>query len=549
MFRENKGFQLKLISGIAMMSSKLKEKLAKSWAGVFYEQVFSKIDEKPFAVLYCDDNGRPNIPVNILLSFEIIKNLKDYTDADLLDQITYNLQIIHAIGGQDAGDVSFSPSTLYEFRNRVYRYTMQNPDKESLIFGQFTSLTDNFIKVAGISTKEQRMDSTQIMTNIKLGGRLSLAYDVLEQAIETCPEDLLTESHKNLLDPKYRTNTLYHTKGNEARMQRLQEMINLGAELLDIVESRSEICEKRGIAILRRFISEQAYFESSKKTWIIKDNKDIAANSLQSAYDEDVTYRKKAGKGHVGLVANLSETCAKENPVQMIVDYTVEKNIKGDTEMLEERIDRIKERTGLTDLNIDGGYFAGSVEAHSRDIDVQMHYTNMTGSEPNSQKVPLTSFVISNHNRIEACPQGYAPISCHFNNKNKVILAYFSLDHCLKCPFRNACPVQVRKNNAVLRVDQSKLFTEEAREKVQDKDAREQAGRKRAAIEGTNSALKRAQGAGKLKVRGIVKARLVIGLKVIGRNFSQLVNFFNGNTRNKYTKKPNRPRKGVIAPI
>jgi len=549
MFRENKGCQQKFFSAIAMMSQKVKEKLLKSWAGLFYQHVFSQIDEKPFALLYCENNGRPNVPVNILLSFEIIKNLKDYTDADLLEQLNFNLQIIHAMGGEDAGDISFAPSTLYEFRNRVYRYTIQNPDKESLIFGQFTKLTDSFIKVAGISTKEQRMDSTQIMTNIKLGGRLSLAYDVLEQAIKACPEDMLTDSYKNVLDPKYRTNALYHTKGNEARMQRLQEMINLGAELLDLVESRPDICEKRGIEILRRFISEQAYFESGKKAWIIKDNKDIAANSLQSAYDEDVTYRKKAGKGHVGLVANLSETCAEENPVQLITDYAVEKNIIGDTEMLEERIEEIKERTGLTDLNVDGGYFSGNVEAHSCDIGVEMHYTNMTGSEPNSEKIPITSFIIKDHNTVEACPQGHAPISCQFNNKNKVIRAYFSLDHCSGCPFGEACPVQMRKNNAVLRVDQNKLFAEEAREKIQDKEAREEAGRKRAAIEGTNSALKRSQGAGKLKVRGIVKARLVMGLKVIGHNFSQIVNFFNGNTRQKRTKKPNRPRKGVIAPV
>ena len=106
----------------------------------------------------------------------------------------------------------------------------------------------------------------------------------------------------------------------------------------------------------------------------------------------------------------------------------------------------------------------------------------------------------------------------------------------------------MRKNNAVLRVEQNKLFVAEAREKYEDKNARQEAGRKRAAIEGTNSALKRSQGAGKLRVRGIAKARVVMGLKIIGHNFKQFVNFFNGNTRNKHTKKPIRPRKGVIAP-
>ena len=334
--------------------------------------------------------------------------------------MTYNLQIIHALGGQDAGDISFAPSTLYEFRRRVYRHAIQNQNEDTLVFNQFAILTDNFIKTAGVSTKEQRMDSTQIMTNIKLGGRLSLAYDVLEQAVRTCPEDILTESHKRILDSNYRTDVLYHTKGNEARMQRLQEMINLGSQLLDIVESRPDIGDKRGIAILRRFIPEQAYLEVTTKTWIAKDNKYIAADSLQSAYDEDVTYRKKAGKGHVGLVTNLSETCADENPVQFVTDYTVEKNVKSDTEMLEERIEDIKDRTGLTDLNTDGGYFGGTIEARSRDTDVEVHYTNMTGSQPDDQKIPITSFVIKDGTKVEACPQGHPPISCQFNNSNKV---------------------------------------------------------------------------------------------------------------------------------
>ena len=549
MFRENRGRQQKLFSAIAMMGQKVKEKLTKSWAGLFYQHVFAQIDEKPFAVLYSENNGRPNVPVNTLLSFEVIKNWKDYTDADLLEQLKFNLQIIYALGGQDAGDISFAPSTLYEFRRRVYRYTIQNPDKENLIFDQFAKLTDNFIKIAGISTKEQRMDSTQIMTNIKLGGRLSLAYDVLVQAIKACPDDVLTDAHKNVLNPKYRTDALYRTRGKEARMQRLQEMVNLGAELLELVKSRPEVCDNRGIRILHRFISEQAYFEISKKMWVVKDNKDITADSLQSAYDEDSTYRSKAGKGHVCFVVNLSETCAEENPVQVITDYTVKKNITGDTEMLDERIEEIKERTRLTHLYVDGGHSGGRIEAHAHSADVELHYTNMTGSEPNPEKIPITSFVITDHNRVEACPQGHAPISSQFNNKNKVIRAYFSLNHCSTCPFRDICPVQMRKNNAVLKVDQNKLFTAEVREKIHDNDAREEAGRKRAAIEGTNSALKRAQDAGKLKVRGIVKASLVMGLKIIGHNFSQIVHFFNGNTRHKYTKKPNRPRKGIIAPI
>jgi len=57
------------------MDTRIKTKLDKSWAPIFYKYVFCNIDEKPFSVLY-SNTGRPNFPVNILLSLEYIKHLK-----------------------------------------------------------------------------------------------------------------------------------------------------------------------------------------------------------------------------------------------------------------------------------------------------------------------------------------------------------------------------------------------------------------------------------------------------------------------------------------
>jgi hypothetical protein len=67
-FRENSDHQqMKLFSTLNDMHPRLKAKLEQSWAQVFYDQVFSQIDESQFAPLYCPDNGRPNFPVNILV--------------------------------------------------------------------------------------------------------------------------------------------------------------------------------------------------------------------------------------------------------------------------------------------------------------------------------------------------------------------------------------------------------------------------------------------------------------------------------------------------
>jgi len=236
---------------------------------------------------------------------------------------------MYAVGLRNLGELYLAERTLYEFRRRVYRYTVENPDKDDLIFGQFEKLTKQFIELAGINAGEQRADSTQIMTRAKLAGRLSLAYDVLSQALTACPPELLKDSLKHVLEPEYKTKALYRSRGSEAQ-KRIQEILDFGIELISITEANPYIRELNAIAILRRFINEQTTFDSEKNTWKAKANKDIEADSLQSAYDPDVTYRKKASKRHVGLVLNIAETCADENPVQIITDYAIEKNRVGD---------------------------------------------------------------------------------------------------------------------------------------------------------------------------------------------------------------------------
>jgi len=526
---------MELFNSYSLMHPKIQKMLQKTWAPIYYEHVFCKIDEKPFAVLYCADNGRPNFPVNILLSLEFIKHLKDYTDEELIEQFYFNYQIMYALGIRNLGELYLAPRTLYEFRERVYRYTVENPGKEDLIFGQFEKLTAHFLKLANINTKEQRMDSMQVMPNIKRAGRLSLAYDVLVQAIKACPQEILPENLKRVLEPDYKRETLYRSKGSES-MSRLQELINLCAQLLAITESRPDIHALSAVRLVQRFLEEQATFDSEQKTWTAKRNKDIAPDSLQSAYDPDATYRKKAGKGHAGYVTNLTETCADENPVQLVTDYTLENNITSDAQMLKERLPVIQKKMGLTDMYTDGGYYSEEVEKQAEDSGVTMHYTNMTGREPNPGKIPLTAFAIKDHKFIVSCPNNQVPLRNKFKKKSGMLTAHFELNKCRQCPMKDACPVKFQKNSAVLRVSQKAVYAAKARERMSSKYECRKSTSKRAAIEGTNSALKRSHGAGKLKVRTLVKCKLVMGMKIIAHNFCQITRFFQGDIRKQCQK-------------
>src|SRR5665648_17402 len=236
------------------MDHRYKKKLENSWAGLFYKHVFCKISEGLFEPLYCSNNGRPNFPINILVALEIIKHLKNYTDEVLFDAFAYDFQISYAVGLLNIGERYFARRTFYEFRARLYQYTLDHPKEGDVIFQQFETLVQHFIKVAQLDTDEQRMDSTQVMSNIKRAGRLALAYDVLLQAVKACPPEILSSDLLEVLDSHYKTTLLYKLKDTEVS-SRLEKLLNLGGVLSQLVKDNEELKLRPELQILARFMN------------------------------------------------------------------------------------------------------------------------------------------------------------------------------------------------------------------------------------------------------------------------------------------------------
>lgn len=539
MFRENKQhLQDNLFNSLYGMDSRLAQKLQKSWAALFYEHIFCQIDENLFAPLYSNDNGRPNFPVNILMGLDLIKEIRGYTDEVLLDEYAFNYQISFALGLRTLGERYFAPRTLYEFRARLYNYSLEHPEQTDLIYAQFEKLTGHFIEAAGLNTDEARTDSTLIMSNIKLGGRLSLTYDVLVQAIKALPEHLLNDSLKVFLQSDYKTQFLYKLKGTDM-LSRIQGLIDHGVEVLQQVEQHPEIKTKVEIQRLQRFLKEQAVYSEEEKLWLAKAAKEISSQSLQSAYDADATFRNKNGKKHVGYALNLSETCSEENPVQIVTHYDLAPNTTSDIELLKRALPTLAKQ-GVTDVYTDGGYYSPDLAEETQAQGITVHYTDMTGRKTSIDKLPYSAFEIENNQKILRCPANHEPLRTDFNDKGKVLSAHFNRETCEQCPHKEKCRVKFQKKTTVLRVSQKALIADETRLKIENKELRKEATSKRAAIEGTNSALKRAHGVGKLSVRGIIKSNLVVGAKLIAHNFRQLTRFFQGYDRRRKMPKSNQ---------
>jgi hypothetical protein len=526
--------QNNLLDSSQWMNPKIQEKLKKSWAPIFYEHVFCKIDEEPFAVLY-GKTGKPNFPVNILLSLEYIKHMKDCSDLELLDDFYFDYLVNYAVGIRTLGEMNMAERTLYYFRERVYHHCFDNPGEEELLFGPFLALLRNFASIAGISLEEQRTDTTLFMSNIKKAGRISLAYDVLVKAVKAIPEGERTDTLAKVLKPDFKTDILYRAKAQEGETK-LRLLLGLCQEALKMLETSQEGLDEA--RILKRFIAEQYTLDPVSGHPILRPKKEITSSSLQSAHDEDATYRKKGHVGQSGYSLEISETCSKGNDFQVITDYSIEPNNISDVEILKDRMGSIKD-TGCTDLYVDGGFHSPDIHQAAKENDIEIHLTNMSGTEP-TKKLPVSEFKMDETtNVIQRCPAGHTPV--HAGVRSGQTTAHFHHDACTGCHLKDQCYSKTQVKTCVVRI--SLKAVEACREREKMKIHKKENTSKRAGIEGSNSALKR-KGLDKLRVRGMAKSSVVCGLKVTAQNIKRFIKYMQGGYKTK-----NLQLQGVPVPV
>src|SRR4030042_2050176 len=161
MFKANqKHNQPLLISNVNDLPEEQRQRLDSSWAGEVYRELFSRIEEEAFAPIYADVPSRPNTPVNVLLGLETLKAGHGWSDEELYDHFSFDLQVRYALGYADLREGRFELRTLYNFRRRLSQYNQEHG--VNLVAQAFEEITDQQIVALKGQTGIQRMDSTQI---------------------------------------------------------------------------------------------------------------------------------------------------------------------------------------------------------------------------------------------------------------------------------------------------------------------------------------------------------------------------------------------------
>ncbi len=501
MFKENPDhLQQSLFSTITSLPNKQQERLKTSWADVFYQELFSRIEERDFEILYSDKPSRPNVPVNVLVGLEILKDGFGWTDEEMYDHFTYNVKVRYALGYRNLEEGHFELRTVYNFRNRLSNHMQQTG--ENLFEICFEQITDKQLAAFKLKSGIQRVDSKQIASNIRQTTRLQLLIEVVQRTWQMLNASDKTSYHdvfKPYIEKKagqyiYRLKGEKHQPYIEKIGQLMQQLVN---ELAGSYENDP------AFAVLKRVFNEHFVIEEEEAR--SKEGSELSANSLQSPDDLEATFRQKRNEEHIGYVTNVTETADPENELQLILKVQTESNTTDDASMLADALPDLVERTELDTMYGDGGYNSTEVDNVCREQKVDLVQTAIRGGNPSDAYLNLANFQFElDENRKPkqiSCPGGQT-VEVEAGRKEGRYKAIFEQPVCAACDLFAKCKMKTLKRQPK-RVLYFTLAQVDLARRRQRMLLEKQSGRNlRSAVEATVREISCRLEHGKLRVRG-----------------------------------------------
>jgi hypothetical protein len=500
--RNNQHKQQSLFGGIEDLPEKQQNRLKASWAETFYDEFFTRIDEDIFAVLYSDDQAsRPNAPINVLVGLEVLKSGFGWSDAQLEEQLAYNVQVRYALGYRDLAQTVPELRTVYNFRRRVTEYMQETGI--NLIEQVFEQVTDEQIEALALKTDKLRVDSTLVASNIREMSRLQLLVEVLQRvwrmlnAEDQARYEVDFEAYIKGTSGQYTYRIESGTAGTH--LEAIGQLMN------DLIEGLAPFyAEEKTYLLLVRVFNEHFLLENSKIQ--VKTGSNLSASSLQSPDDDEATFRRKRGEEHQGYVTNVTETCNPENDVQLIVKVQTESNNTDDAEMLNEALPNLVERTDVDEIYTDGGYNSPQVDETLQQEQIEQYQTAIRGNKTAEGQLGTSDFVFERDENGEpqsvTCPQGQTATVEPTRTVGR-FNADFDAEVCAGCPLLEHCPTQTLKRKPQvrrLRFDQQQVNV--AHRHANQRKLKDQPNNLRSAVEATVRSIKHPFGNGKLPVRG-----------------------------------------------
>ena len=528
MFVANKKHHQKaLFSSVTMLPEKQLKRLKESWAGTFYEEVFCRLEEQTFAILYSDKKSRPNVPVNVLVGLEILKDGNGWTDAEMYEHFSYNVQVRYALGLESLDEGHFELRTTYNFRKRLVQHMQETG--ENLLEVCFEQITDEQMAAYAVKSGVQRVDSKQIASNIRQTTRLQLLVEIMQRVYRMLDAADKLAYHETFAPYiKHKSGQyIYRLKGEKHRPH-IEQIGQVMAQLVPALSAKYK--EEAGYQLLERVFGEHFKPVPADETGngvTAKAGKELSANSLQSPDDWEASFRRKQGESYVGYVTNVTETVDSEGGVQLITKIQTAPNTTEDATMLNDALPELAERTQLDTLYNDGAYCSPEVDATCQQLGVTQHPTALRGADPNPDAPTLSNFVFKLDEDGQPlqmwCPHGQ-PVSIQPTRTDARFVARVAET---ACPLCAAHDKRSRKNATlaclVLYFSLPQLAVALRRQRMRTLHAGD--GNPRSAVEATMHEVTCRLAHGRLRVRGLCRVSMTMVASAAMTNARRLWRF------------------------
>lgn len=523
-FRKNDYEQITLHDSCLFgLTDREKKVLEKSWAKVFADEIFPAIDEERFSVLYSEnDAARPNTPVNVIVGALIIKELFDYSDDEIVENLMLDLHLQYALHTAGFREQPLSDKSLSRFRSRCYEYEKEHG--ADLYRGCVKGLSGSIAKIMGINDRVRRMDSMMIASNIRFLSRMELVYTCISRPAayisKTHPE--LLKKNESLLpytDPDDYNRVFYHQRSTGME-EKIKKLLKDSDALLGICGTSFEDVPQYQLFV--RCLSEQTIAEDGVRRMRRKEDGGLDSSVLQNPSDPDASYRVKAGKVCRGYAANVVESAGSAGTA--VTDYQYEQSIYSDSQFLKDSLNE----TGIMEtesvLVTDGGCGGGENTAPAAEKNIRLITTSLIGKEAPDV---LADFEFNEDGtELLKCAAGHAPKSCSYTKSTKQCRVSFRLEQCWNCPYKGRCNPKFKKTAAVFTTSQNASDRAKAQRFMQT-DEFSCYAKIRNGIETVPANLRRNYHLEKLP-RGKQRGKFFFGSKIAALNFRKLFNFRKG---------------------
>lgn len=527
-FKLNDTEQISLFDSFLNLTPREQKALENSWAKVFAEEVFPKIDEKPFAVLYSDKASRPNTPVNVIIGACIIKELFDYSDDELVEGLMLDLRLQYALHTTSFDEQPLSDKTLSRFRRRCYDY--EQTHGVDLYKTAIKNYNREIAKMMKLDGKIRRMDSMMINSNMRMLARSELIYSCiarLAKYVYRHNPGILPETLMHYVQPNDFNKVLYHERSSTLE-DRMEQFLKDAETLYDLTKTGFEEVPEYELFI--RCFSEQSIIEQGKRRWITKEDKLGNSTMLLNPTDPEATFRRKAGKEYRGYVANIEEAVGRNGSV--VTDYAYEPNVHSDSQFIKEHLDALPEQEEKTSLIVDGAYYSEDAEKMAAEKNIELLPTALSVKK---NRRDSSGFIMDKEQKkVIECPAGNAPKSCCYKQNNDEFKITFDRETCANCPHKDKCHAKIFKNVARVLVTKKSLVRISLEKKMSG-EKYNLYRRIRNGVETIPSILRRIYHLEKLP-RGRLRGKFFFGNKIAALNFRKLFHYVKGSSN--YAENP-----------